>query len=123
MFVGQAEITGFVVSTPHGLLTLTVKEQMPTFPFKSVARYVTVEIPIGKHLPGCAVAKVDTAPHSSVALGTVHCAAAQVVVVVEIEIFAGQVAKTGLVVSVAHGLLTITEKAQVALLFIESVAV
>jgi hypothetical protein len=113
MLAGQAEMTGLMVSTAHGLLILTVKAQMPTLPFKSVARYVTVEIPIGKHLPGCAVANVDTVPQSSVALGTVHCAAAQVVVVEEIEIFAGQPVKTGLVVSVAHGLLIVTENEQV----------
>jgi hypothetical protein len=38
IFVGQAEIVGFIVSTAQGLLTFTVKEQIPALPFKSVAR-------------------------------------------------------------------------------------
>jgi hypothetical protein len=61
-------------------------------------------------------------PQLSVAVGAVHVVVAVVPDVVK-EIFAGQADKTGLVVSVAQGFMTVTVKEQVDLLFFASVAV
>jgi hypothetical protein len=58
----------------------------------------------------------------SVAVGAVHVATETVSVIV-LEIFAGQLVKTGFIVSVEHGFVTVTVKEQVALLFLSSVAV
>jgi hypothetical protein len=61
-------------------------------------------------------------PQLSVAVGGVQVAIADVSDVVK-DTLVGQVDKTGFVVSVAHGFITVTVKEHVALLFLTSVAV
>jgi phosphoglycerate dehydrogenase-like enzyme len=61
-------------------------------------------------------------PQLSVAVGGVQVAIADVSVVVK-DIFIGQADKTGFVVSVEHGFMTVMVKEHVALLFFASVAV
>jgi hypothetical protein len=61
-------------------------------------------------------------PQLSVAVGGVQVAIADVSVVVK-DMFVGQADKTGFVVSVAHGFITVTVKEHVDLLVFKSVAV
>jgi hypothetical protein len=61
-------------------------------------------------------------PQLSVAVGGVQVAIADVSVVVK-DTLVGQADKTGFVVSVAHGFITVTVKVHVAVLLLASVAV
>jgi phosphoglycerate dehydrogenase-like enzyme len=61
-------------------------------------------------------------PQLSVAVGGVQVAIADVSVVVK-DMFVGHADKTGFVVSVAHGFMTVTVKEHVTLLLLASVAV
>ena len=86
---------------------------------------MTVVVPTGKQKP--LVKLLDTegvAVQLSVAVGVVQVAVAQVVVVVKL-ILAGQAERTGFTTSFVQPLLlvTATSKAQVAVLFLASVAV
>jgi hypothetical protein len=89
----------------------------------SLAVYVTVVTPIGNAALGaCVLVIVGALVQLSVAVGAVHVAVAVVPVVVK-EIFTGQALNTGAVVSDRHGLVTVTVKRHVTLLFLASVAV
>jgi hypothetical protein len=68
------------------------------------------------------VLDTEGVPQLSVAVGGVQVTIVTVSVIV-LEIFAGQADKTGLVVSVAQGFMTVTVKEQVAVLLLASVAV
>jgi hypothetical protein len=83
---------------------------------------VTVVKPILKFVPDVSVVDTEGVLQLSVAVGAVHMT---ITVVSEIvfDTFAGQAVKMGLMVSVAHGFVTVTVKEQVALLFLSSVAV
>jgi hypothetical protein len=72
-------------------------------------------------MPEVCVLTTEGMPQLSVAVGAVHCALAQVSAV-DKTIFAGQFAKIGFTVSVAHGfvLVTRTLNEQVAVLFLVS---
>jgi hypothetical protein len=83
---------------------------------------MTVVTPIENVAPELWVLVTEGVVQLSVTVGAVHVAVEEVVVTV-FSMFAGQFAKTGFVVSVKHGFVTVTVKEQVALLFFASVAV
>jgi hypothetical protein len=104
-------------------VTDTVKLQVAVLFRASLAVYVTVVTPIGNAALGaCVLVMVGVLVQLSVAVGAVQVAVAVVPVVVK-DIFAGQALNTGAVVSDKHGLVTVTVKRHVALLFLASVAV
>ena len=90
---------------PNGglaVVTITLKEQVDLLPWASVAVYTTGVIPIGKQKPGAWVAVIVGVLQLSVAVGGVHVAVPQVVVVVAV-ILVGHAVKTGGVTSSKHG--------------------
>ena len=115
MLVGQLAIVGGVASFAHGstavFVTVTVKIQVATLPFASVALYVTVVVPTGKHEPipkpavGAEVTDTEGVEQLSAAVGAVHEALAQLPVVVKL-MFDVQLANVGGVASVSQGLAT-----------------
>ena len=112
--------------------TVTVNTQVAALPFASVALYVIVVVPTGKHEPipkpgmGAEVTDTEGVPQLSVAVGAVHEALAQVPVVVKFMLV-GQFVNVGAVASVAQGstavFVTVTVNVQVAVLPFASVAV
>jgi hypothetical protein len=89
-------------------------------PSASVATYPTVVIPTGKQFPDEKLLDTEGSPQLSVAVGAAHCALAHESIV-ESVMFAGQLAKTGFIVSPKHGFLTVTVNEQgVAKLYFES---
>jgi hypothetical protein len=78
-------------------------------------------VPAKKQMPGVWVLTTEGVPQLSVAVGSVHCALAQVSTV-DKTIFAGQFEKTGFTVSVTQllVLVTRTRNEQVAVLFLVS---
>ena len=113
-------------------VTVTVNTQVATLPLASVALYVTVVVPTGKHEPipkpgmGAEVIDTEGVEQLSVAVGAVHEALAQLPVVVKFMLV-GQFANVGAVASVAQGsttvFVTVTVNVQVAVLPFASVAV
>jgi hypothetical protein len=79
-------------------------------------------VPILKVPPELWVFNTEGTPQLSVAVGAVQVTIATVSVVFW-AIFTGQLAKTGFTVSLAQGFMTVTVKAQVAALLLESFAV
>jgi hypothetical protein len=69
-------------------------------------------------VPAVCVPNTEGVLQLSVAVGAAHCAMAHVSAVLR-TIFAGQFAKTGLIVSLKHGFVfvTVTVKVQIAVLF------
>ena len=135
MLVGQFVNVGAVASVAQGstttFVTVTVKTHVAMLPLASVALYVIVVVPTGKHEPipkpevGAEVTDTEGVVQLSVAVGAVHEALAQVPVVVKL-MFDGQLANVGGVASVAQGstttFVTVTVKTQVAILPLASVA-
>jgi hypothetical protein len=122
ILAGQFLITGLIESLKQGLMMVTVKLHTDVLPRVSFAVYVTVVKPILKHVPdGLDTASVGT-PQLSVTEGAVHVAFAQLSAVL-MTIFAGQFLRTGLVVSLKQGFVTVTLKAQRPLLLLMSKAV
>ena len=115
MLVGQFVNVGAVASVAQGstttFVTVTVKTQVAMLPFASVALYVIVVVPTGKHEPipkpevGAEVTDTEGVVQLSVAVGAVQVAFAQVPVVDKL-IFDGQLANVGGVASVSQGLAT-----------------
>jgi hypothetical protein len=83
---------------------------------------VTVETPILNLVPDVSGLITEGVLQLSVAVGGVQVAVAAVSGVV-FAILAGQFAKTGFIVSIEQGFVTVTLKAHVDLLFFASVAV
>jgi hypothetical protein len=79
-------------------------------------------VPILNFVPELWVFNTEGTPQLSVAVGGVQVTIA-VVSVVFWAIFTGQLAKMGFTVSLAQGFVTVTVKAQVAALLLESFAV
>jgi hypothetical protein len=77
-----------------------------------------VVTPIGKQVPTVCVPTIVVVLQLSVAVGAAHCAMAHVSAVLR-TIFAGQLVKIGLMVSLKHGFVfvTVTVKVQIAVLF------
>jgi hypothetical protein len=83
---------------------------------------VTVVTPILKVVPEVSVLVTVYALQLSVTVGVNHVTTTAVSDIV-FEILSGQLTKTGAVVSGKHGLITVTVKEHVAVLFFASVAV
>jgi putative transposon-encoded protein len=119
---GQWAKTGGMVSFAHGFVTVIVKEHIFVLFLASIAVYITVVTPIGNAAPELWVLVTEGVLQLSVAVSNAHVAMAVVPVVVK-AIFVGQLAKTGGMVSLAHGFVTVTVNEHVFLLFFASVAV
>jgi uncharacterized protein YunC (DUF1805 family) len=110
---GQPEMTGFVASR-----TITLKEQVETFPATSVAVYVTPVVPMGNVLPGDLVVVNAPPEQLSVNVGAVQATTAWHDELALTIIFEGHPEITGLVTS-----WTVTLKEQVEIFPDASVAV
>jgi hypothetical protein len=111
-----------MVSVKHGLLTVTLNVHVAILFFVSFAVYVTVVEPTLKHKPDWWDVVNVGVPQLSVTVGAIQRAMEQLSALFN-EIFAGQFLITGLIVSLKHGLLTVTENVQRVVLPLVSRAV
>jgi hypothetical protein len=123
IFAGQFAKTGLVLSLSQRFMTVTVNEHVAVLFSESFAVYVTVVMPTLNFVPEVSVLVTEGVLQLSVAVGAVHVAMTPDVSEIVLEILAGQADKTGFIVSIAHGLMTVTVNEQVDLLFLASVAV
>jgi hypothetical protein len=110
-----------MVSVKHGFDTVTLNVQVAILFFASFAVYVTVVEPTLKHKPDWCDAVNVGVPQLSVAVGGVQRAMEQLSALFK-EILPGQLFITGLIESLKHGLITITENLHSVILFFASFA-
>jgi hypothetical protein len=121
ILLGQEVKVGLLVSPWHKLLTVMVNSQPDVLFWASLAKYETMVLPKGKHVPDCIIENIAATLQLSVAVGATQVATAQLSEVLK-TILVGQAEINGLMVSMPHGLLTSMVNEQIPILPLKSVA-